>query len=234
VFRGRLLCRGSSHAGGEQAARGTAIEKLAEEVLLGRLERARDRGFDPGANVPLLGDGVDKSEELGFADAFGPPGQHHRHRMDRIDEVGQSNRAAKPRMESEQDLGESEQGVLDRDPIIAGERDFQSATKAIAVNHGDGRQRQTVETIEDAMTADEQCVDPCGIRDPAKFTDICPRMKPPDLPDRMTRPFGLSCSILDNAASNSVSTSSDNVLALAPCLSITSQAIPSSSFRNAQ
>ena len=78
-------------------------------------------------------------------------------------------------MESEQDLGESEQGVLDRDPIIAGERDFQSATKAIAVNHGDGRQRQTVETIEDAMTADEQCFDRCGIRDPAKCTDICPR-----------------------------------------------------------
>ena len=56
----------------------------------------------------------------------------------------------------------------------------------------------------------------------------------PGLPDRMTSPFGLSCSIFDKAASNSVSTSSDNVFALAPCLSITSQAIPSSSFRKIQ
>ena len=92
--------------------------------------------------------------------------------MDWIDEASQSNRAAKPRMESEQDLGESKCGVLDRDPIIAGQRDFQSAAEAIAVNHGDGRQRQPVKTIKNAMTADQQRFDLCGIRDPAKFTDI--------------------------------------------------------------
>src|ERR1700676_3991983 len=101
--------------------------------------------------------------------------------MDWTDEARQSNRAAKPRMESEQDLGESEHGVLDRDPIIAGQRDFQSAAKAIAVNYGDGRGRQTIETIENGMTADQQRFDLCGIRDTAKFTDIRARDEAPGL-----------------------------------------------------
>ena len=42
-------------------------------------------------------------------------------------------------MQAEQGLGKTEARAFDRNPVVAGEREFEAAAKTIAVNDGDGR-----------------------------------------------------------------------------------------------
>ena len=62
-------------------------------------------------------------------------------------------------MQAKQHLGKAEARVIDGDAVIAGERHFEPAAEAIAVDHRDGRQRQAVEPVEHGMAAREQRFD---------------------------------------------------------------------------
>ena len=79
----------------------------------------------------------------------------------------QPNRAAEARMQPEQDLGKAEARVVDGDAMVAGQRQFEPAAEAIAVDHRDGRQRQAVEPVEHGMAARQQRLDLRGIGDAA-------------------------------------------------------------------
>ena len=58
-------------------------------------------------------------------------------------------------MQPEHHFGKAESRILDRDAMVAGKRDFESAAKTISVNDRDRRQWQPVEPIEDGVTARE-------------------------------------------------------------------------------
>ena len=62
-------------------------------------------------------------------------------------------------MQPEQHLRKAEARIVDREPVVASERDLKSAAEAKAVDHGDGRQRQPVEPVHDAMAARQQRFD---------------------------------------------------------------------------
>ena len=66
-------------------------------------------------------------------------------------------------MQAEQHFGKTEARVLDGDPVVAGERDFEPAAQAIAVDHRDGRQRQPVEPVEHRVAARQQRFDRRGV-----------------------------------------------------------------------
>ena len=51
-------------------------------------------------------------------------------------------------MQAEHHLGEAEPRILDRDPVIAGERDFEPAAEAIAVDDRDGRHVEPIEPVD--------------------------------------------------------------------------------------
>ena len=73
-------------------------------------------------------------------------------------------------MQAEQHLGKAEARVVDRDAVVAGQRDFEPAAEAIAVDHRDGRQRQTVEPVEHRVAARRARASICGrVGDAAKF-----------------------------------------------------------------
>ncbi len=75
-------------------------------------------------------------------------------------------------MEAEQDFRETEARVVDGDAEIAGQRHFEAAAEAIAVDHGDRRQRQPVEAVEHGMAARQRRLDRRGIGNAAELGDI--------------------------------------------------------------
>ena len=56
-------------------------------------------------------------------------------------------------MQAEHHLGKTEPRVLDRNPHLAGQCDFEAAAEAEAVNHGDGRNPQFLEAVDHRMRA---------------------------------------------------------------------------------
>ena len=62
-------------------------------------------------------------------------------------------------MQAEQHLGKAEARIVDRDPVVAGERDLEAAAEAIAVDDRDGRQFELVEPVDDRVGAGEACLD---------------------------------------------------------------------------
>ena len=101
--------------------------------------------------MPLGRDRVDQAERLGAAGADIAAGQHHGHGFERIDQPRQAHGAAEAGMQAEHHLGKAETRVLDRDPIVAGERDLEPAAQAIAVNDGDRRHGQVIEPVDDRV-----------------------------------------------------------------------------------
>ena len=98
--------------------------------------------FTAARDMALLRHRIDKAERLGAPAARGAAGQHHGHGLDRIDQRGQPNGAAETGVQAEQHFGKAEARVVDGDAVVAGERDFEAAAEAIAVDDRDGRQRQ--------------------------------------------------------------------------------------------
>ena len=75
-------------------------------------------------------------------------------------------------MQAEQHFGESEARVVDGDAEIAGQRHFEAAAEAIAVDHRDRRQRQPVEPIEHRMAARQHRLDRRRIGNAAELRDV--------------------------------------------------------------
>ena len=75
-------------------------------------------------------------------------------------------------MQAEQHFRETEARVVDGDAEIAGQRHFEPAAEAIAVDHRDGRQRQPVEAVEHRMAARQRLLDRRRVGDAAKLGDV--------------------------------------------------------------
>ena len=84
--------------------------------------------------MALLRDRIDQTEPPRAAGALAAPGQHHGHRLCRIDQTRQPHRAAEARMQPELHLGKAEARIIDGDAIVAGERKFETAAETIAVD----------------------------------------------------------------------------------------------------
>ena len=173
IMRARRPLGGlARHSRGQQAARRLAVEERTGEALLGPFRFAADGGAHRGTHVALLRHGVDQAQRPRAAGAFAAPGQHHGHRVGRIDQARQPHRAAEAGMQAELHLGKAEARVIDGNAIVAGERHFESAAETIAVNDGDRDRRQAVEPVEHGMAARERRFDLRHIGDAAKLRDI--------------------------------------------------------------
>jgi hypothetical protein len=75
-------------------------------------------------------------------------------------------------MQAEHDLGEAEPRVLHRDAVVAGERDLEPAAEAVAVDHGDGRRRQAIEAIDNAVRLAQPLLRHGGVGHGGEFVDV--------------------------------------------------------------
>ena len=75
-------------------------------------------------------------------------------------------------MQAEQHFGKAEARVVDGDAEIAGQRHFEPAAEAIAVDHRDSRQRQPVEAIEHRVAARQRRLDRRRVGDTAELGDV--------------------------------------------------------------
>ena len=75
-------------------------------------------------------------------------------------------------MQAKQHFRETEAGVVDGDAEIAGQRHFEPAAEAIAVDHRDRRQRQPVEAIEHRVAARQRRLDRRRVGDAAELGDV--------------------------------------------------------------
>ncbi len=122
--------------------------------------------------MPLLANGINETEPLGAARVDGAAGQHERHRLHRIDQPREARGATEAGMQAEHHLGEAEPRVRYRDARLAGQRHFEPAAEAEAVDHGDVRHAQRFETIDHRMRARNRGFDHGRIGRAAEFIDV--------------------------------------------------------------
>src|SRR5690606_36989662 len=138
-------------------------------------ERTRYRRTHGILDMPFLDRRIHETERLGLIRMDRLSGQHHRHRLDRINERRQPERAAETGMDTEHDFGEAEFRIADGDPVPAGERDLQPAAETVAVNHRHGRYRKPGEAIDDGMRPRHAGFHPMRFRHVLEIADIRPR-----------------------------------------------------------
>ncbi len=182
MFDRRLLGGLRAHAAGRELAAKRAVERAVDDVderaAALHLEPTGDGGVGGGAHVPLRHHRVDQAQPLRAGRTRVAAGEHHRHRFERIDQARQPHGAAKPGMQAEQHLGKPDRGIVDRDPVVAGERDFEAAAEAIAMDHGDRRHAQTIEPVDHLVGQREPPLDRGRVRHRPEFADIGARDEP--------------------------------------------------------
>ena len=75
-------------------------------------------------------------------------------------------------MQAEHHLGKTEPRVLDRNPHLAGQCDFEAAAEAEAVNHGDRWNPQFFQAVDHRMRAADLELDVARIAGAAEFIDV--------------------------------------------------------------
>jgi hypothetical protein len=75
-------------------------------------------------------------------------------------------------MQAELHFGKAEARVIDGDAVIAGERHFEAAAKAIAVDDRNGHAWQLVEPVQHRVAAGQQRFNLRRIGDAAKLRDV--------------------------------------------------------------
>ena len=75
-------------------------------------------------------------------------------------------------MQAEHHLGKTEPRVLDRNPHLAGQCDFEAAAEAEAVNHGDRWNPQFFQAVDHGMGAADLELDRARIAGAAEFVDV--------------------------------------------------------------
>ena len=143
----------AAHPPGEKAPDRTEAENVIEQPGPRALQAAGHGVLYRIADVPLLRHGVDQPERFCLPRIDGLAGQHQRHRLHRIDELGEAHGAAEAGMQAEHHFGETKARVLDRNPHLAGQRHFEAAAEAEAVDHGDARNPQGLEPVDHRMRA---------------------------------------------------------------------------------
>ena len=75
-------------------------------------------------------------------------------------------------MQAEHHLGKAEPRVVDGDAVVAGEREFEPAAEAEAVDHRHGRHVQVVEPIDDRVRLRQAGLDIGRVGHVAEFADV--------------------------------------------------------------
>ena len=145
------LARLGTHAIAENAAYRPEIHQMTEQALLVRFQAAEDRVLHRAAHVTFLGHCIDKTKRLGLAGVDGFARQHHRHRFKWADEMCEPRRATQTRMQAKHHFGKSEPRIVDGDPRIACERNFQTSAETETVNDSDTRNFQRFQPIDDGV-----------------------------------------------------------------------------------
>ena len=148
------------------------VQDRIQRPRLGALQAAEHRVLHGIANMPLLRHRIDQPERLRLAGVDGLAGQHQRHRLHRIDQLREARGAAEARMQAEHHFRETKARAVDRDARLAGERDFEAAAEAEAVDHGDGRNLQAFEAVDHRMGAADRDLDRPRIGGAAEFVDV--------------------------------------------------------------
>jgi hypothetical protein len=149
-----------------------AVDDHAEQPAVAFLDASRNGGNGGGLDVPLGHHRIDQAERLGASSAHVAPGQHHGHRFERVDEPRQAHRAAEAGMQAEHDLGQAEPRLLDRDAIVAGERDLEPAAEAIAVDDGDGGRAEVIEPVDHRVRLRQARLDRGDVGHAAELVDV--------------------------------------------------------------
>src|SRR5262249_52191309 len=137
-----------------------------------QLQVFRNGGGCSGLDVARGHDRVDEPERARAAIAHVAPGEHHGHSFERIDQPRQAHGAAEPRMQAQHDLGKAEPRILDRDAIVASERDLEPAAETIAMDDGDRRRAEMIEAIDHRVRLAQALLHHGGVGEPAKFADV--------------------------------------------------------------
>ena len=206
---------------------GPKFRIAVEQAGPGALQAAEHRILDRIADMPLLRHRIDQPERLRLARIDGLAGQHQRHRLHRIDQTRETRGAAETGMQAEHHFRKAEARAVDRDARLAGQRDFEAAAEAEAVDHRDGRNLQRFEPVDHRMRPADRGLDHVGIGRAAKFVDVGAGDEAGWLRRANDQPAGRWLSSAASTASNSSMTSADSVLALAPSRSNNSHAMPS-------
>ena len=177
VRRGIMLMRRgffglSTHARGEKAFDSTEIQDGIQQPGPGASQTAEHRVLDGIADVPLLSHRIDQPERLCPPRIDGLAGQHQRHRLHRIDEMGETRGAAETGMQAEHHFRKTKAGAVDRNARLAGERDFEAAAEAEAVDHRHGRNLQSFKPVDHRMRPADRGFDRLRIGRAAKFIDV--------------------------------------------------------------
>src|SRR5262249_56633357 len=93
----------------------------------------------------------------------------------------QPHGAAKTWMQAEQHFRETETRIIDRNAIVAGKRDFESAAETVAMDHGHDGNREAVETIDDSMRLVQEGFRRARISPGAELADVGSRHEAPRL-----------------------------------------------------
>jgi hypothetical protein len=172
-MRDRRLLRGfRAHALGGERPPVMAVDDHAEEPAAPLLDASRNRSNGGGLDVALGHDRVDQAERLGARSAHVAPGQHHGHGFERIDQPRQAHGAAEAGMQAEHDLGEAEPRLLDRDAIVAGERDLEPAAEAIAVDDRDRGRAEAIEPVDHRVRLRQARLDCGDVGHAAELVDV--------------------------------------------------------------
>ncbi len=173
IMRARRSLGGfACHARGQQVARRLRVQERADEVLLCPFHLAANGSTHRAAHVALLRHRINQMQRPCPAGAFAAAGQHHGHRLQWIDQPRQPHRATEAGMQAKLHFGKTKARVIDGDSVVAGERHFQPAAEAIAVNDRDRDRRQPVEPVEYGVAARQRCLDLRRIGDATKLRDV--------------------------------------------------------------
>src|SRR5436305_15282132 len=89
--------------------------------------------------MALLSHRIDEPERLRSSRVDGLSGQHELHRLNRVDQAGETHGAAETGVKAEHDLRKAEPRAFDCDSGLARARNFEPTAQAEAMDHRDGR-----------------------------------------------------------------------------------------------
>ena len=172
MLMGRGFLGLGAHARGQKTSDRTGIQNCVYQTGPGAFQTAEHRVLYGIANMALLRHGIDEPERFCLPRVDGFSRQHQRHRLHRIDQARETRGTAETGMQAQHHFRKTEARAVDRNPRLTGERDFEAAAEAKAVDDGNGRNLQVFEPIDHRVGSADGGFDGTGIGCAAKFVDV--------------------------------------------------------------
>ncbi len=172
MLMGSGLLSLGAHPRAQKASDRTGIQNAVQQTGVSAFQTAEQRVLDGIADMPLLRHAIDKPERLRTTRVDGFAGQHQRHRLHRIDQTCEPRGAAEARMQAQHHFRKTEARPVDRNTRLTGQRDFEAAAEAEAVDHGDGRNLQAFEAVDHRVRSADTSLNGTGIGRAAEFVDV--------------------------------------------------------------